>query len=189
MPRRSKVELSNETIQELENQFFTFLSSLTPEESRKFFSEFLTNEEKMMIYKRLALYWALFEGYSLASIQKMLGVTHDTTRIYNKKKLQMSEDFKNMVARIGHGEGIHQQVPQQQEEHQEAEQEAQRAQELQEQHQEQEVPQEAQQPQEVHEEHAPSEDQENQETQENQEPQDSEEEPEKKKGFGRFFGF
>ena len=101
MPRRSKVELSQETIDELEEQFFSFLHSLSPEETNKFFNEFLTNEEKMMMYKRLALYWSLYEGYSLASIQRMLGITHDTTRIYNKKKNEMSDDFKNLLHRIG----------------------------------------------------------------------------------------
>ncbi len=101
MPRRSKVELSPETINELEEQFYNFLHSLSPEETNKFFKEFLTTEEKMMMYKRLALYWSLFEGYSLASIQRMLGITHDTTRIYNKRKNEMSSDFKNLLHRIG----------------------------------------------------------------------------------------
>lgn len=55
----------------------------------------------MMMYKRLALYWMLFEGYSLASIQRSLGVTHDTTRLYNKRKTQMSEGFKDILHRIG----------------------------------------------------------------------------------------
>lgn len=101
MPRSSKASLSEETIQELENQFYDFLNSLNPEERRKFFSEFLTSEEKMMMYKRLALYWCLLEGYSLAKIQQMIGVTHDTTRVYNKKKNMLSEDFKSLLKRIG----------------------------------------------------------------------------------------
>ena len=101
MPRRSKVELSPETHRELENQFYSFLDSLSHEETKKFFEEFLTTEEKMMMYKRLALYWMLFEGYSLASIQRSLGVTHDTTRLYNKRKNQMSEGFKDILHRIG----------------------------------------------------------------------------------------
>lgn len=101
MPRRSKVELSDETLHELENQFYSFLDSLSHEETKKFFEEFLTLEEKMMMYKRLALYWMLFEGYSLASIQRSLGVTHDTTRLYNKRKNQMSEEFKTILHRIG----------------------------------------------------------------------------------------
>ena len=104
MPRRSKVELSPEIIAELEEQFYNFLHSLSPEETNKFFKEFLTTEEKMMMYKRLALYWSLFEGYSLASIQRMLGITHDTTRIYNKRKNEMSADFKNLLHRIGRDE-------------------------------------------------------------------------------------
>lgn len=101
MPRRSKVELSPETLQELENQFYSFLDSLSHEETKKFFEEFLTTEEKMMMYKRLALYWMLFEGYSLASIQRSLGVTHDTTRLYNKRKNQMTDEFKSIIHRIG----------------------------------------------------------------------------------------
>lgn len=100
MPRSSRASLTDETIQELENQFYDFLSSLNPDERRKFFSEFLTNEEKMMMYKRLALYWCLLEGYSLAKIQQMIGVTHDTTRVYNKKKNMLSDEFKTLLSRI-----------------------------------------------------------------------------------------
>lgn len=101
MPRSSRASLSDETIQELEDQFYDFLNSLTSDERRKFFSEFLTNEEKMMMYKRLALYWCLLEGYSLAKIQQMIGVTHDTTRVYNKKKNMLSDEFKSLLSRIG----------------------------------------------------------------------------------------
>lgn len=101
MPRSSKASLTDETIQELENQFYDFISSLTPDERRKFFSEFLTNEEKMMMYKRLALYWCLLEGYTLSKIQQLIGVTHDTTRVYNKKKNMLSDEFKSLLKRIG----------------------------------------------------------------------------------------
>ncbi len=101
MPRSSRASLSDETVQELENQFYEFLNSLSSDERKKFFAEFLTNEEKMMMYKRLALYWCLLEGYSLAKIQQMIGVTHDTTRVYNKRKNTLSEDFKGLVGRIG----------------------------------------------------------------------------------------
>jgi len=101
MPRSSRASLSDETIQELENQFYEFLNSLSSTDRKKFFAEFLTNEEKMMMYKRLALYWCLLEGYSLAKIQQMIGVTHDTTRVYNKKKNTLSEEFKELIGRIG----------------------------------------------------------------------------------------
>jgi len=52
------------------------------------------------MYKRLALYWSLLEGYPLARIQEMIGVTHDTTRVYNKKKNDLSPEFKALVGRI-----------------------------------------------------------------------------------------
>jgi hypothetical protein len=100
MPRSSNANLSAETIAELESQFYQFLNSLTPEERKDFFSEFLTTEEKMMMYKRLALYWSLLEGYPLARIQEMIGVTHDTTRVYNKRKNTLSDHFKSLVKRI-----------------------------------------------------------------------------------------
>lgn len=54
----------------------------------------------MMMYKRLALYWCLLEGYPLAKIQQMIGVTHDTTRVYNKKKNTLSDEFKSLMKRI-----------------------------------------------------------------------------------------
>ncbi len=101
MPRSSRASLSDETLQELENQFYEFLNSLSSADRKKFFAEFLTNEEKMMMYKRLALYWCLLEGYSLAKIQQMIGVTHDTTRVYNKRKNTLSDEFKELVGRIG----------------------------------------------------------------------------------------
>ena len=100
MPRSSNANLSAETIAELESQFYQFLNSLTPEERKDFFSEFLTTEEKMMMYKRLALYWSLLEGCPLARIQEMIGVTHDTTRVYNKRKNTLSDHFKSLVKRI-----------------------------------------------------------------------------------------
>lgn len=53
-----------------------------------------------MMYKRLALYWCLLEGYPLAKIQQMIGVTHDTTRVYNKKKNMLSDEFKSLMKRI-----------------------------------------------------------------------------------------
>lgn len=101
MPRSSSASLTAETIQELESQFYEFLNSLEPTDRKKFFAEFLTNEEKMMMYKRLALYWCLLEGYSLAKIQQMIGVTHDTTRVYNKRKNTLSPEFKALVQKIG----------------------------------------------------------------------------------------
>lgn len=106
MPRQSKVELTEETISELENQFYEFLSSLNSDETKKFFAEFLTKEEKMMMYKRLALFWSLLEGYTLAKIQQMIGVTHDTTRVYNKRKNELSPEFKALVGRIGRNQAL-----------------------------------------------------------------------------------
>lgn len=111
MPRSSTSSLSPETIAELENQFFSFLNSLSYEEKKQFFNEFLTNEEKMMMYKRLALYWCLLEGYPLAKIQQMIGVTHDTTRVYNKKKNMLSSEFKELIKRISPAIAIQAQSP------------------------------------------------------------------------------
>lgn len=199
MPRRSKVELSPETISELEEQFYNFLHSLSPDETNKFFNEFLTTEEKMMMYKRLALYWSLFEGYSLASIQRMLGITHDTTRIYNKKKNEMSDEFKNLLHRIGrdgNGQPMKEAVIEEKreeaiEEHEEKETEAndQEEQVMETENKEEVI--EAQtdengQKEEIME--AESENKEEQTT-ENKEEDDNQNPKKKKGGFAKFFGF
>lgn len=115
MPRSSTAQLSQETITELENQFYNFLDSLSYDEKKQFFNEFLTNEEKMMMYKRLGLYWCLLEGYPLAKIQQMIGVTHDTTRVYNKKKNTLSPEFKSLIKRIEGSKQTEEQAPQQEE--------------------------------------------------------------------------
>ncbi len=208
MPRRSKVELSPETIAELEEQFYNFLHSLTPVETNKFFKEFLTTEEKMMMYKRLALYWSLFEGYSLASIQRMLGITHDTTRIYNKRKNEMSADFKNLLHRIGrdgNGEPMKEGVIEKKEEIQDEPVVLRQAQDeiveetitiveeviTQEPQEEQETTDEKVEAEPVQTEETHDEQKEEMETKsENEEEENTDENPEKKKkGFGRFFGF
>ena len=127
MPRSSKALLSDETLHELESQFYSFIDSLSSDERKKFFAEFLTNEEKMMMYKRLALYWCLLEGYSLAKIQQMIGVTHDTTRVYNKKKNILSEEFKSLVRRIAKSDVIDQSTQKQPEPIEETHEEQQEA--------------------------------------------------------------
>lgn len=230
MPRRSKVELTKETLNELQMHFFQLITSLNPDETYKFFNEFLTDEEKLMLYKRLALYSCLLQGYTHSSIQKMLGLTHDTTRIYNRMKNEKSEDFKNMVLKIGKIEfpqtvnqpqeetQQEQEAPQEQLETGSANQEWKPQEETQQEqvetapeenvgqiHTEQQVeaqdttlqeniePENAQEnaereqtPQET----TPNEGENQEKTaQENESQEEKQEEPQKKKGFGRFFGF
>lgn len=100
MPRSSSASLTPETVSQLENQFFNFLNGLSYDEKKLFFNEFLTSEEKMMMYKRLALYYFLLQGMPLSKIQQLIGVTHDTTRVYNKKKNMLSEEFKSLMGRV-----------------------------------------------------------------------------------------
>ena len=104
MPRSSKAQLTEDSLQELSSQFFEFINTLSSDQRTSFFKEFLTEEEQLMMFKRLAMYWCLLEGYPLVKIQQLIGVTHDTTRLYNKKKYLLSDEFKNLVGKIGKGE-------------------------------------------------------------------------------------
>lgn len=56
--------------------------------------EFLTEEEKVMLSKRFAIYKMLYGNISLSEIQQMLGISHETTRIYNSLKDSKSQHFK-----------------------------------------------------------------------------------------------
>ena len=100
MPRSNKAQLTEETLSELSTQFFDFINSITAQQRTDFFKEFLTEEEQLMMFKRLAMYWCLLEGYPLVKIQQLIGVTHDTTRLYNKKKNLLSREFKMLVGNI-----------------------------------------------------------------------------------------
>ena len=54
-----------------------------------------------MLSKRLALYALLYSGRDLTYIQQTLGVSQETTRVYNAQKNYKGKKFQEEMKRIG----------------------------------------------------------------------------------------
>lgn len=100
MPRRSIAVLSQSEIRNLKINFSNFLSHLSPAQLQEFFEEFLTEEEQIMLSKRLMLYKMLYSSQDLVHIQQALGISRETTRLYNQIKNTKSKRFKNEISKL-----------------------------------------------------------------------------------------
>lgn len=76
------------------------LSSLGKEDLFGFLEEFLTEEELVMLSKRLQLYNLLYQNMPPKDVQQILGVSRETTRFYNYRKDEKSAEFKSAVLKI-----------------------------------------------------------------------------------------
>ena len=93
MPRVSRNKLDEKKLQEITDYFSSLISFLSnPQTSENFFSQFLTQEEKLMLAKRLVLFMFLKKGYSPIEIQTALSVSYETVRTYH---IQLQ--FKNTL--------------------------------------------------------------------------------------------
>lgn len=75
----SAKDLSKKQQKQITEQFITLLSDLkSPEESRAFFTAFLTDTEQQVFAKRLAIIWLLHQGLSYEEIRQKLHVSSAT---------------------------------------------------------------------------------------------------------------
>lgn len=89
MPHVSRKRLKKEIATELADQFLTFLSlAQTKKEARILANELLSQTERVMLAKRLAIVVLLVRGYSFTQIEEALGVTRQTViRVWKDMKI------------------------------------------------------------------------------------------------------
>lgn len=88
MTHISRKKIKKEVANELADQFLTFLSlARTKQDARVLARELLSQTERVMLAKRLAVVILLVRGYSFMQIEEALGVTRQTTvRLWRETK-------------------------------------------------------------------------------------------------------
>ena len=88
MPHVSRKKIEKKVAHELAGQFLALLSSVqTKKEASIFANELLSQTERVMLAKRIAIVVCLVRGYSFTQIEQALGVTPQTiVRIWRGMK-------------------------------------------------------------------------------------------------------
>lgn len=101
MTRVSRARLDQKRLEEIKEHFSFLISSLNNSiEIENFFNEFLTEEEKIMLTKRLVLYLMLKRNYSPPDIQTALHVSYETVRTYQKQLQYKNSLFQKTIERL-----------------------------------------------------------------------------------------
>ncbi len=101
MPRASKRKLSRELISEIDDEFINLISTLhTTNEIREFFSNFLTNEEKVMLSKRLMLHLMLEKRYKTSNIESILLISRDTVGKHKKSWIVGGITYRQVLRKL-----------------------------------------------------------------------------------------
>ena len=88
MPQVSTKRIKKEVATELADQFLTFLALATSKsQARILANELLSQTERVMLAKRLAIVVLLVRGYSFTQIEEALGITRQTVvRVWKHMK-------------------------------------------------------------------------------------------------------
>lgn len=109
MPRVSRRQVNATVHGELEENFAFLISSLYKStEIKQFFQDFLTDEEKMMLTKRLMLHLMLEQGYGQSQIKTVLNMSRETIRVHKRIWEKGSTTYKLMIKKIAKREKIKQ---------------------------------------------------------------------------------
>lgn len=101
MPRASKRYLSKNINEDLKDNLSFLISSLnTPSDIEEFFNDFLSDEEKTMLSKRLMLHMMLERGYRQSDIKAVLGMSRETIRVHQHVWNKGGNAYKNMMRKI-----------------------------------------------------------------------------------------
>ena len=97
MPRASKQRLETQVWEQIHKTLVEVISSHKVSDLKKFLFEFLTNEEKVMLAKRLTLYIMLLSGYSDTEIKEVLKMSYETVRTARSLMTTKSKQFKDSL--------------------------------------------------------------------------------------------
>lgn len=101
MGRVSKRSIDQKLRIGLEEQLSFIIQSLTSRtEISSFLNEFLTDEEKIMLGKRLVLYMMLYKNFTSSQIHSALSMSYETIRWYKEVFNGKSEIFRKTIERL-----------------------------------------------------------------------------------------
>lgn len=101
MPRVSKKNIDKDIQDDLGNHFLFLISELqSTKDIKMFLNDFLSDEEKGMLTKRLALHMMLEMGYKMRDIAIVLGVSRETIRMHTHVWSKGGPEYKAVIRRI-----------------------------------------------------------------------------------------
>lgn len=107
MPRISRKIINKELNSELNETFSFLISDLRhSREINDFFKNFLTKEEKTMLFKRLMLHLMLLNNIPSSEIKASLGMSNETIRTYKNNWDSLSDEYKQVINKISKRKNI-----------------------------------------------------------------------------------
>ena len=101
MPRASRQPVNKTLNKDLEESFSDLISSLQrSSDIKSFLNDFLTKEEKTMLFKRLMLHLMIEKGYESSKIQSTLGIRYETIRVHKNNWERGSEVYRSVLRKI-----------------------------------------------------------------------------------------
>jgi len=101
MPRASKLKLEKEKLKEIQEHFSYLISTLRDSgEIENFLYNFLSEEEKIMLAKRLVFLMMIKRGYPAPAITSALNISYETVRIHSEKLALKNEAFHKTIERL-----------------------------------------------------------------------------------------
>ncbi len=101
MPRTSKFRLDQKQLDEINSHLLFLISSLKNSgEAERFFGDFLTKEEKIMLSKRLVLFMMIKKGYGPSVIQSALHISYETVRTYQNQLSSKDKFFHETLDKL-----------------------------------------------------------------------------------------
>lgn len=101
MPRASRRPVNKGLGHDLEESFSDLISTLQKSSDiKQFLNDFLTREEKIMLFKRLMLHLMLEKGYNNSEIEATLGIRYETIRVHKNNWEKGSETYKLVLRKI-----------------------------------------------------------------------------------------
>lgn len=101
MPRTSKRQLNQKVKIELQDNFAYLISSLNnSNDIQNFFKDFLTDEERMMLSKRLMVHLMLDRGYETQDICSAVGVSKEMVRIHKTNNHIGGPVYKKIISKL-----------------------------------------------------------------------------------------